>query len=434
VQKENAYKLITANQLMLAQTRGWFDPPSQKPNHDPSEASSVLLSAVMPDGERYFAVPYHGNERLFNFNTGRYYRQGIFSKRQNARYSRLKSGISKAVARKERVCFLTLSTAYEKAIDENGIPLTDQNGHFVPKYPSKYREKLNGLNYAFEKLRKIIEWYWANIAYQKECKNLNIDPYLKYGKTERKRRINYPLLFKNCLKYSKLKYYKVKTSEGGGVLHIIFRKDKNRARIPKEFIHKQWLRIWGTWNSSISQVCVNDANRLSRYLIGQYFSKQPVLRMSYGHQWVFKGFSKSFKHVIEVYANMRREQSRATKQGASTFKQSVYAWNQAIKAGVLPKTGYQQRFRQRKYPKYAYSTSIEVFYTNGLRIERVRKSCKNPDKYALRYPKSCYQWLYDDSGDKTIQGRQIKFPKGKICLSIPMNQKITEQSGLSLFL
>jgi hypothetical protein len=52
---------------------------------------------------------------------------------------------------------------------------------------------------------------------------------------------------------------------------------------------------------NISEIKISNSHGLAMYLVGQYFAKQPVLRMSYGVQWVYPGFKKSFSHLIEVY-------------------------------------------------------------------------------------------------------------------------------------
>jgi hypothetical protein len=70
------------------------------------------------------------------------------------------------------------------------------------------------------------------------------------------------------------------------------------------------------------------------YLVGQYFAKQPVIRMSYGHQWVYQGFKKSFNHLIEVYG----------------FKRALEIWQKRMQNNDLPTVAgtYQRRFRWRK--------------------------------------------------------------------------------------
>jgi hypothetical protein len=56
------------------------------------------------------------------------------------------------------------------------------------------------------------------------------------------------------------------------------------------------------------------------YLVGQYFAKQPVIRMSYGHQWVYQGFKKSFSHLIEVHG----------------YKRAIKIWQKKMQNNDLP--------------------------------------------------------------------------------------------------
>ena len=71
------------------------------------------------------------------------------------------------------------------------------------------------------------------------------------------------------------------------------------------------------------------------HLVGQYFAKQPVIRMSYGHHWVFPRFAKSFKHIIEVYG----------------FKRPIEIWDRNMRNNDLPFTRRQKRFRFRRIPE-----------------------------------------------------------------------------------
>lgn len=85
---------------------------------------------------------------------------------------------------------------------------------------------------------------------------------------------------------------------------------------------------------NISEIKIRSADRLSMYLVGQYFAKQPVIRMSYGHQWVYPGFKKSFNHIIEVYG----------------FKRTLEIWQKRMQNNDLPTHALtrQTRFRWRK--------------------------------------------------------------------------------------
>jgi len=233
----------------------------------------------MPDGQQYQI--YKG--RLFCINTGEYYKPGKFTKKQRRAYMRLKSGMTLGEARKERLCFMTLTTKYDKA------------------KPKSRLERVKVLNYAFTKLKQRIEYELQKRMYERYCKKKHLTPWVYHGK---KKILHYPRLWERF--FFKFKYFKIKTSEGGGVLHIVFRKGWNVPQIPYCWLSKQWQEIWGSWDVSISQVDRYSAERLSMYIVGQYMAKQPTLRMSYGQSWVYMGFRKTFKHLIEVYGERAR--------------------------------------------------------------------------------------------------------------------------------
>jgi hypothetical protein len=262
----------------------------------------------MPDGHRYIVA----GDRLFSPDTHQYYRHGRFTKKQKRHYMRLKSGMTLAVARKERLCFLTLTTRYDKS------------------QPMKRWEKIKQQNYAFTKLKQKIERYLQKAMYVRHCKKHKLSPYELHGA---KKSVKYPNLYVR-FKF-KFKYFKLKTREGGGVMHIVFRKAYNVPKIPFEWLSAQWNKIWGSPRVNISEIKVNNAHKLSMYLVGQYFAKQPVIRMSYGHHWVFLGFVKSFKHIIEVYG----------------FKRAIEIWDKSMRNNDLPFTGRQKFFRFKRLPK-----------------------------------------------------------------------------------
>jgi hypothetical protein len=262
----------------------------------------------MPDGYRYIVA----GDRLFSPDTHQYYKHGRFTKKQKRHYMRLKSGMTLTVARKERLCFLTLTTRYDK------------------NQPKERWKRIKHQNYAFTKLKQKIERYLQKAMYERYCKKHKLSPYELHGS---KKSVKYPNSYAR-LKF-KFKYFKLKTREGGGVMHIVFRKAYNVPIIPFEWLSTQWSKIWGSPRVNISEIKVRDSQKLSMYLVGQYFAKQPVIRMSYGHHWVFPGFAKSFKHIIEVYG----------------FKRAVEIWDKRMKNNDLPLRGCQMRLRLRKLPK-----------------------------------------------------------------------------------
>jgi hypothetical protein len=265
-------------------------------------------TVVMPDGYRYFVV----GDRLFSPSKHQYYRHGRFTKKQKRHYMRLKSGMTLAAAKKERLCFLTLTTKYDK------------------NQPKRRWEHIKHQNYAFTKLKQKIERYLQKAMYERHCKKHKLSSYELHGT---KKSVKYPNLYAR-FKF-KFKYFQLKTREGGGVMHIVFRKAYNVPRIPFEWLSAQWSKIWGSPRLNISEIKVRNSNKLSMYLIGQYFAKQPVIRMSYGHHWVFPGFVKSFKRLIEVYG----------------FKRAIEIWDQRMKNNDLPIIGWQTKFRFKRLPE-----------------------------------------------------------------------------------
>jgi hypothetical protein len=263
---------------------------------------------VMPDGQRY--QMHKGG--LFCINTGRYYKPGSFTPKQKRAFMRLNSGMTLGEVKKELLCFITLSTKYETTDSKNRFSRT-------PK-----------LNYAFTKLKQQIETYLTNNIYEKYCKKHSLTAWEGRGRKNRKS-VKYPNIYSKCR--FKFKYFKVKTAEGGGVLHIVFRKSRTVPKIPYEWLSKTWEKIWGSWNVSISQIVPRSKDRLCMYMVGQYFAKQPVIRMSYGQQWVYQSFYKSFKHLIEVYG----------------FTRAKEVWHNLLAhPSNLPDGGRQKRFRHRR--------------------------------------------------------------------------------------
>jgi hypothetical protein len=155
-----------------------------------------------------------------------------------------------------------------------------------------------------------------------------VEPYEIHGRKKSIKYTEYWGMFR-----SKFRYIKVKTAEGGGVLHIIFRKPVDYPPIPKNWLHQQWYKIWGSWNTSIEEVPYSDIDRMSHYVVGKYFVEQPIIRLSYGQEWVFCGFVKSFKNIINSCLQTR--QSIETPKEHKPFKRAIEIWNKSLATGNL---------------------------------------------------------------------------------------------------
>jgi len=101
----------------------------------------------------------------------------------------------------------------------------------------------------------------------------------------------------------KMKYWKIRTNEGNGVLHIVFR----GRYIPQKWLSEQWADIH---KSSIVDIrslyeTKKGLTGIVFYLVGNYLAKQSFERMSWGYSWVFPAFVSSWKRLIEKYGFRR---------------------------------------------------------------------------------------------------------------------------------
>jgi len=101
----------------------------------------------------------------------------------------------------------------------------------------------------------------------------------------------------------KMKYWKIRTNEGNGVLHIIFR----GKYIPQRWLSEQWVAIHKSPVVDIRSLreTRSGLKGIVFYLIGNYLSKQSFERMSWGYSWVFPGFVMAWKRLVEKYGFKR---------------------------------------------------------------------------------------------------------------------------------
>ena len=101
----------------------------------------------------------------------------------------------------------------------------------------------------------------------------------------------------------KMKYWKIRTNEGNGVLHIVFR----GKYIPQKWVSEQWA---GIHRSPIVDIRSLHETRkgltgIVFYLVGNCLAKQSFERMSWGYSWVFPAFVSSWKCLVEKYGFRR---------------------------------------------------------------------------------------------------------------------------------
>ncbi len=98
----------------------------------------------------------------------------------------------------------------------------------------------------------------------------------------------------------KMKYWKIRTNEGNGVLHIIFR----GKYIPQEWLSEQWADIHKSPMVDIRSLYETrkGLTGIVFYLVGNYLAKQSFERMSWGYSWVFPAFVSTWKRLVRSMA------------------------------------------------------------------------------------------------------------------------------------
>jgi len=121
-------------------------------------------------------------------------------------------------------------------------------------------------------------------------------------------------------KYGFFEYVRIRTNEGNGVLHILYR----GTFIPRKWLQNQWTDIHSSWN-----VDIRDTQRYHcSYMINQYLCGQSSFicySMSIG--WVTKGFVKTWKAFCKWYYERRIELWNAYLKKLACSKKNIYLLN-----------------------------------------------------------------------------------------------------------
>jgi len=99
-----------------------------------------------------------------------------------------------------------------------------------------------------------------------------------------------------------LPYFMVRTNEGNGVLHVLYR--------TKQYLPQRWLSYhWNDIHLS-SYVYVKEPPKdVARYVVTQYVADQGTSyqRCSWSQSWVCKGFVKQWKAIIRSTSDWKNQ-------------------------------------------------------------------------------------------------------------------------------
>lgn len=102
------------------------------------------------------------------------------------------------------------------------------------------------------------------------------------------------LLKQRCerIKHCKIEYFKVETSEGCGVLHIIW----NCPFIPQFCLMSMWLEIHGAFKVDIRFIY---SSGICGYILSHYIAGQSFIRMSSSKYWIYPHWRDDLRSEFE---------------------------------------------------------------------------------------------------------------------------------------
>jgi hypothetical protein len=195
------------------------------------------------------------------------------------------------------------------------------------------------------------------------------------------------------------RYFCLRTSEGNGVLHIVFW----GRFIPQDWLSKNWLDIHGAFRADI-RACFTKKRRvdgLVGYLLTNYLTEQPIERMSYGWKWAWLGFCKSWEHVKRTYSWLRSA-GRGEFGAKPNFgfhhvyhNESVDAWHCVL--WDHPQTTCQARLRGSNSLPW-----LDVCLREVGKIKSVWRKVKNPFPKPKFTIQTCFNilWFTNLAGER----------------------------------
>ncbi len=96
-------------------------------------------------------------------------------------------------------------------------------------------------------------------------------------------------------------YFNVKTSEGQGVLHLLFAFRTRKWHISQKWLSKNWEKIHGAKIVWIRKYRYKTAKRMSRYIVGQYCAIQKGFERYSWSRKELGGFVRAWHFLKRIY-------------------------------------------------------------------------------------------------------------------------------------
>lgn len=237
----------------------------------PYEDSSFKKRLPFADNKDHFLSKYSGedSESSFACYGTTNLNKVSWSRKHKRAYGRFISGINRAKALGETLRFLTLTSSQSSQRDD--------------------------LNYNFNRLVRD----------------------LRHGKKVRSKKTKKWIWDRRPCKFQ---YCKIRTHEGFGVIHAIFR----GSFIKQSIIKGLWYKYNKAFMVDVRKVW-DSPKKVAGYLIGNYLMHHTFFRMAWSVGWIFKGWLKKFKHMIRF----------------NGFKKGILFWQVVLKNRDIDKAYMQ---------------------------------------------------------------------------------------------
>lgn len=143
-----------------------------------------------------------------------------------------------------------------------------------------------------------------------------------------------------------LAYFKVETTEGGGVLHVVLAIESHTpVWIGQRWLSKQWQEIHGAHRVWISRIGhkSKDARGVSKYLVSQY--------MAGGQGSAFKRYSYSWwrcRVALGKGWHMLKKEFNLLRREGDRFGELLVSWSELLYLGTCTLCGRGYRLHDRE--------------------------------------------------------------------------------------
>ena len=183
-------------------------------------------------------------------------------------------------------------------------PSLDNNIHIVPP-DDKVKNELQNSGFGWDRKR--------NRAYHRILSGLKKANYnnkrIRFLTLTTSNIVHYPdlkndfqvLVKRIRRKYGDFEFFRVKTSEGFGVIHLVYW----GCFIPQKWLSYTWLDIHNSPIVDIREID-NKLKNVARYIVSQHIAGQEkLIRSSWSWHWVYPRFVRDWKNILNKYVRSK---------------------------------------------------------------------------------------------------------------------------------